>query len=95
MAKRSASSARATRTAKSARRTRRRINYSDIPALSDKQLRSMHRLGRPPIGEQTRQLVAIRIDPDVLDGFRKEAEARHIGYQTLIHEVLAKHLDAK
>ena len=73
---------------------RRKIDYSDIPPLSDRQLRSMKRLGRPPMGKQTRRLVAIRIDPDVLDGYRKEDEALHNGYQTLMHEVLARHLDA-
>jgi uncharacterized protein (DUF4415 family) len=55
----------------------------------------MKRLGRPPLGQQSRQLIAIRIDPDVLEDFKQEAEARHIGYQTLIHEVLVKHRDAK
>ncbi len=94
MAERYASSARGRRTGKSGPATRRTIDDSDIPPLSDRQLRSMNRLGRPPIGEQTRRLVAIRIDPDVLDGYRKEAQTRHIGYQTLIHEVLARHLDA-
>ena len=93
MAKRSASSARARRTVKSAPATRRRIDYSDIPPTTDAQLRAARRLGRPPLGAQTRQLVAIRIDPDVLDRYRREAESRHIGYQTLMHEVLARHLD--
>ena len=94
MAKTSTSSAGGRRTGKSVPATRRRIDYSDIPRLADAQLRAAKRLGRPPIGERTRQLVAIRIDPDVLEGFRKEAEARHMGYQTLMHDVVAKYLSA-
>jgi uncharacterized protein (DUF4415 family) len=52
----------------------------------------MRRVGRPPLGRESRQLIAIRVDPAVLDGFRKEAKRRRVGYQTLIHEVLAKHV---
>jgi uncharacterized protein (DUF4415 family) len=37
-------------------------------------------------------LIAIRVDPGVLDQFRKEARRRHVGYQTPIHEVLAQHV---
>lgn len=32
-----------------------------------------------------------RVDATVLEQFRKEARRRGIGYQTLMHEVLAKH----
>ena len=39
-----------------------------------------------------RQLIAIRVDPAVLDGFRREARRRRVGYQTLINEVLARHV---
>ena len=52
----------------------------------------MRRIGRPPLGDRTRQLIAIRLDPDVLDQFRKEARRRRVGYQTLINEVLARHV---
>ena len=51
----------------------------------------MRRVGRPPIGERARQLIAIRVDADVLDAFRKEARKRKVGYQTLINEILAQH----
>jgi len=51
----------------------------------------MRRVGRPPIGERARQLIAIRVDADVLDAFRKEARKRKVGYQTLINEILAEH----
>lgn len=92
MAKRSESSARGERAEKKERRTRRKFDFSDIPEASTKQLRAMRRVGRPPIGEQARQLIAIRLDPRVIDEFRKEAKRRNLGYQTLINEVLAKHV---
>jgi uncharacterized protein (DUF4415 family) len=52
----------------------------------------MRRVGRPPIGGAPRRLIAIRVDPEVLDRFRKEAKRRKVGYQTLINQVLAEHV---
>jgi len=52
----------------------------------------MRRVGRPPLGDEPRRLIAIRVDPGVLDRFRKEARRRRVGYQTLINEVLARHV---
>jgi uncharacterized protein (DUF4415 family) len=93
MAKRSESSARDARAATKERRTRaRKIDFSDIPETFPEQLRAMRRVGRPPIGTHARQLIAIRLDPRVIDEFRKEAKRRNLGYQTLINEVLAKHV---
>ncbi len=92
MAKRSGSSARGERAGASARRTTRRIDFSDIPEASEGHLQGMRRVGRPPLGNTPRQLIAIRVDADVLDQFRKEARHRRIGYQTLINEVLARHV---
>jgi len=37
-------------------------------------------------------LIAIRVDARVLESFRKEARRRRVGYQTLINEVLARHV---
>ncbi|MDZ4683439.1 MAG: BrnA antitoxin family protein [Planctomycetaceae bacterium] len=91
MSKRSASSARAGRTGANARRTSRPIDYSDTPEASATQLASMRRVGRPPLGDQPRQLIAIRLDATVLAQFRKEAKRRKVGYQTLINQVLAQH----
>jgi uncharacterized protein (DUF4415 family) len=51
----------------------------------------MRRVGRPPLGTEPRQLIAIRVDPNVLQLFRKEARRRRVGYQTLINEVLAEY----
>jgi uncharacterized protein (DUF4415 family) len=93
MPKRSESSARGKRAGKKERPTRvRRIDFSDMPEASPERLRAVRRVGRPPIGEHARQLIAIRLDPRVIDEFRKEAKRRNVGYQTLINEVLAKHV---
>lgn len=91
MPKRSGSSVRGARAAASVRRTRRKIDYSDIPESSRRQLKAMRRVGRPPLGNQPRQLIAIRVDAGVLESFRKEARRRRVGYQSLINEVLAEH----
>ena len=92
MSKRSASLARGARAGVSARRTARKIDFSDIPEASTTQLGAMRRVGRPPLGETARQLIAIRLDAKVLARFRKEARRRGVGYQTLINEVLAEHV---
>jgi uncharacterized protein (DUF4415 family) len=95
MPKRSASSARGARADASGRRTTPRIDFSDIPDSTGAQLKAMRRVGRPPLGAQARQLIAIRMDAAVLEQFRREARRRGIGYQTLINEVLARHVKAK
>ena len=92
MPKRSGSSARGGRAGANARRMARKTDYSDIPNASGEQLKAMRRVGRPPIGDEPRRLIAIRVDPTVLESFRKEARRRHVGYQTLINEVLADHV---
>ena len=93
MPKRSVSSARGARVVKSVRRiTPSKIDFSDIPNSSPEQLRAMRRVGRPPLGDRARQLIAIRVDPDVLETFRKEARRRRVGYQTLMNEALAEHI---
>ena len=63
--------------------------------MSDAQLRAMRRVGRPTLGDVARQLIAIRIDPQVLEDLRNEAKRRDIGYQTLIHDILTKHAKKK
>ena len=72
--------------------SRRKIDYSDLPKLSDTQLRTMRRVGRPPLGEEARQLIAIRLDIDVLRRLRDEAERRDMGYQTLVNQILADYV---
>ena len=90
------SSARGARVGRSGASTRRRrIDFSDIPEMSDDQLRAMRRVGRPTLGEVARQLIAIRIDPQVLEDLRDEAKQRDIGYQTLINDILTDHTKKK
>jgi len=53
----------------------------------------MRRMGRPRLSAAgAREMIAIRLDPTVLEGFRQAAKRRGIGYQTLINEVLARHV---
>jgi uncharacterized protein (DUF4415 family) len=66
------------------------IDFSNIPEASPAQLRAMRRVGRPPLGAAPRRLIAIRIDPQVLDAVRREAKRRGLGYQSLINDLLAK-----
>ena len=73
-------------------RRRRGIDFSDIPEVSPAQGRAMRRVGRPPLGAEARRLIAIRIDPQVLEAVRREAKRRGLGYQSLINDVLAKHV---
>jgi uncharacterized protein (DUF4415 family) len=68
---------------------KRKIDYSDVPPLSDKQLASMRRVGRPPLGEKPRQLIAIRLDTSVLRWLKSLAAKRRVPYQSLINDLLA------
>jgi len=67
----------------------KKIDFSDIPELSDKQLSRMRRVGRPTVGDEPRQLIAIRLDAIVLGWLRKTAEEKGLPYQTLVNEILA------
>ena len=71
---------------------RRKINFSDIPELSEKQLSGMRRVGRPPIGDEAKKLIAIRLDAKILRWIRKTAEEKGRPYQTLINDILAKEM---
>ena len=87
----SAPAVRAARSARHTKKVSRKIDFSDIPELSDQQLKSMTRVGRPTIGDHARRLIAIRIDPNVLTKLQEEARKLGKGYQSLINEILAKH----
>lgn len=69
-----------------------KIDFSDIPELSDKQLKGMKRLGRPLLGAEPRKLVAVRLDPVVLNGLKSKAKREGKKYQSLINEILAKYV---
>ena len=93
MKKQSDSSVRGWRIAKKRGATKKRkIEYSDIPPLSDEQLASMRRVGRPPLGDEPRQLIAIRLDPKVLRWLRAVAAKRQVPYQSLINDMLASEM---
>jgi uncharacterized protein (DUF4415 family) len=67
----------------------KKIDFSDIPELSDKQLSSMRRVGRPTVSDEPRKLIAIRLDSKVLVWLRKTAEKKGLPYQSLVNEILA------
>lgn len=69
-----------------------KIDYSDIPPLSDRQLAAIRRVGRPPLGHEARKLIAIRVDPQVLQWLKNVAIKRHVPYQSLINDILAREM---
>lgn len=66
-----------------------RIDFSDIPESTDEELRRARRVGRPSSGH-AKQMIAIRIDPELLASLRRMARLHHKPYQTLIHELLER-----
>lgn len=71
---------------------RKKIDFSDIPELSEKQLSVMRRVGRPTLGDRPRKLIAIRLDPKVLDWVKETAAKRGLPYQSLINNILTKEM---
>jgi predicted DNA binding CopG/RHH family protein len=66
-----------------------KIDYSDIPELTDQQLKQARRVGRPRTGN-AKQLIALRVAPALLAKLRKMAKKRGVPYQTLMHELLER-----
>lgn len=64
-----------------------KLDFSDIPELTEQQLAGARRVGRPT-SDNPKQLIAIRIAPDLLSDLRKLAKRRKKPYQTLMHELL-------
>ena len=60
--------------------------------LSDRQLSSMRRVGRPTLVDEPRKLIAIRLDAKVLGWLRKTAEKKGLSYQSLVNEILASEM---
>lgn len=83
------------RTKKRKKHIKEKIDFSDIPELSDDQMRSMKRVGRPPLGESSKLMIAFRIDPEILDAIRKLAAKKGKGYQVLIHDILESFVNKK
>jgi predicted DNA binding CopG/RHH family protein len=85
-----ASSARAKPAARNARHiSDRHIDFSDIPQSTGAELKRARRVGRPKTGN-AKQLIAIRIAPQLLARLRRLAAKRCKPYQTLIHELLER-----
>jgi uncharacterized protein (DUF4415 family) len=91
MKKSRASSVRGEPVIKSARdMKRRKIDFSDIPELSDEQLAGMRRVGRPPRGERPKKLISIRLDQRVLAWVKALASEKDQPDQSLINDILEK-----
>ena len=91
--RRSGSSVRAVRAAKSVRVTSDRdIDFSDAAESTDDELTRAKRVGRPS-SSNAKQLIALRVSPEVLAKIRKIAERAGKPYQTYIHDVLKKITD--
>src|SRR5260370_41293423 len=85
-----ASSARAKQPAKNARpMPDSKLALSDIPESTDAELRRARRVGRPSSGN-AKQLLAIRIAPQLPRQLRRMAAKQSKPYQPLIHELLEK-----
>jgi predicted DNA binding CopG/RHH family protein len=86
--KRSGSSARGKRHAKREKpMPDKKLDFSDIPELSDKQLKKARRVGRPH-SENPKQMIALRIAPKLLAQLKRMAKKRSLPYQTLMHQLL-------
>jgi uncharacterized protein (DUF4415 family) len=72
----------------------RRITAKEVEAarraIEEKLGKPRPRRGRPPKGSAKYRAVSIRLNPQVLAWAKKEAKRRHVGYQTIINEVLLK-----
>ena len=64
-----------------------KIDYSDIPRSTTAELKRARRVGRPR-ADKVKRLIAIRIDPDLLNQLRILAAKRKKPYQRLLHEML-------
>lgn len=68
---------------------RTKIDFSDMLELTDPELSTARRVGRPNM-DHPKELIAFRIDPDLLFRLRKLALKKNKPYQTLLHEIIEK-----
>jgi uncharacterized protein (DUF4415 family) len=70
----------------------RSIDYSDIPAMTDAQLKRAKRVrpGRPPIGLLAKKMISLKLDPILLEQLKGRARREGKGYQVLIQEILER-----
>ncbi len=64
-----------------------KLDFSDIPELTEEELKGGRRVGRPK-SDKTKQLIAVRLDPELLGKLRELAAKQDKPYQTLMHELL-------
>lgn len=64
-----------------------KINFSDIPELTNKQLSSLKRVGRPK-QDKVKKMIALRVDEILLKKLKTLAKKKKIPYQTLLHILL-------
>ena len=69
-----------------------KIDFSDIAESTNGELKKARRVGRPK-ADRTKQLIAIRLDPVLLEQLRKMAEKQGKPYQSLIHDLLEEAAD--
>ena len=70
----------------------KKIDYSDIPELSDLQLSAMRLVCLPTVCDKPRKLIAIRLDAKVLGWLHKAAEKKELPYQSLVNEIFASEM---
>jgi predicted DNA binding CopG/RHH family protein len=88
--KQSVSSAQDLRAKKNAKHiSDNKIDFSDVPESTNEELKTARRVGRPSSGN-AKQLIALRLSPELLKKLRKMAERAGKPYQTYIHEMLEK-----
>jgi uncharacterized protein (DUF4415 family) len=70
------------------------IDFSDVPELSNLQLKSMRRSGpgRPPLGDEPRKMISIKLDTKLLLQLKVEAKKEGKPYQSLIHDILQRYI---
>ena len=66
-----------------------RVDFRGIPESTDEELKRARRVGRPKSGN-AKQLIAIRIAPQLLMRLRRLTAKQSKPYQTLIHELLER-----
>jgi uncharacterized protein (DUF4415 family) len=66
------------------------IDFSDLPELTTKQLKTAGRVGRPLLGSGLRKDIHIRLDPEVLAKLKQRAKKEGMKYQSLINQILKK-----
>jgi uncharacterized protein (DUF4415 family) len=71
-----------------------KIDFSDLPELTNAQLKKMKRSspGRPPLGDEPRKMISIKLDTKLLSNLKAEAKKDGKPYQSLIHEILEKYI---